>query len=164
MAKWKANEKHKKINIILELLTAITVIGYSIYTFIAWSSAPDIIPTHFNMAGQVDAYGSKNTLFLLVGISIALCLFIYLISRHPNIGNYITKIHDGNREAQYNMMSTFVRVLNLEISLMFALMQWNIVHSAINKGGGISSLTTVIPLGLITISSIIYGRWSLKCK
>ncbi|MGL4654911.1 MAG: DUF1648 domain-containing protein [Sarcina sp.] len=164
MTKWRANEKHKKINLILELLTAITVIGYSIYTFIAWTSAPDTIPTHFNIQGQVDGYGSKNTLFLLVGISIALCLFIYLISRHPNIANYITPIHDGNREAQYNMMSTFTKTLNLELSLMFALMQWDIVHSAINHGGGISTLTTIVPLALIVITSIIYGRWSLKCK
>ncbi|MGL5577353.1 MAG: DUF1648 domain-containing protein [Sarcina sp.] len=164
MAKWRANEKHKKINSVLDILSAIIIIGFTVYTFIAWTCAPYTIPTHFNIQGQVDAYGSKNTLFLLVGIAIALYLFMYLISRHPDIGNYIVKIHDGNREAQYNMMSTFVKVLNLELSLMFALMQIDIVKSAINNGSGISPFTTLLPIAGMIISVIIYGRWSLKCK
>ena len=164
MAKWKPNEKHKKINLVLDLLIAFITLSFSILTFIAWSSAPDRIPTHFNIHGQIDGYGSKNTLFLLVGVAIILILVLNLISRHPEMGNYMAMINEGNKEVQYNMMSTFTKVLNLELALMLMVMQWDIVNSALNNGTGISTMTTLIPVGIMIISSIIYGRWSVKCK
>lgn len=33
------------------------------YSFFAWQNLPDMIPKHFNGAGIIDAYWSKNTSF-----------------------------------------------------------------------------------------------------
>lgn len=47
------------------------------YTAIAWSSAPDKIPVHWNLAGQVDRYGGKAEGLLLLPVG-AVLLYIVL--------------------------------------------------------------------------------------
>ncbi|MGL4762877.1 MAG: DUF1648 domain-containing protein [Sarcina sp.] len=164
MAKWKPSEKHRKINLILDSVTVLIIIFLSGFTFKIWSEAGDRIPTHFNIYGQVDAYGSKHTLFLLLGIAIGMYLFFTLISKYPGMGNYIVPLHEGNREKQYNMESTFVKVMNLELALLFANMQVQILLASKNIGSGFSGTTMFVPLIIIGVSLVIYCRLSLKNK
>ena len=164
MAKWKSSGKHRKINLILDSVTVLIIIFLSGFTFKIWSEVGDRIPTHFNIHGQVDAYGSKNTLFILLGVEIVMYLFFTLISNHPEIANYTTRIHDGNREAQYNMESTFIKVLNLEVILLFVCIQLQILAATKNIGTGFSIYTIIIPMMMMGLSSVVYWRWSLKYK
>ena len=66
MDKWKSEYPYKNINKCLDIVGLILVMALIIITFIYWSKAPDIVPTHFNFNGEIDAYGSKNTLFILL--------------------------------------------------------------------------------------------------
>lgn len=48
MIKWKEKSFCKKINIIIDVISAILMIIMIAGTFLIWKSAPDIVPTHFN--------------------------------------------------------------------------------------------------------------------
>jgi uncharacterized membrane protein len=61
-----------------------------IYLAFIWNQLPDIIPTHFNLQGKPDAYGSKvfGTL-LLPGINVLLYFLLLFIPRiDPRYKNY----------------------------------------------------------------------------
>lgn len=51
-----------------------------IASLILWNDMPDIVPTHFNAAGEADDYGPKwINAFLLPGIALATYLFLLFI-------------------------------------------------------------------------------------
>lgn len=56
---------------------------------IAWPHLPEKVPTHWNIDGQVDGYGSPATLFLLCAISPLLSLGMQFFPRlDPRRANY----------------------------------------------------------------------------
>jgi uncharacterized membrane protein len=63
------------MNTLLRRLVWIIIIVPAIYLAIVWKQIPQTVPVHFDIKGNVDSYGSKNNLFLLV----ALTPIIYLI-------------------------------------------------------------------------------------
>lgn len=60
---------------ILNIVSLIIITGSFITAFVTWSSIPNQIPIHFNIAGQVDGYGDKNGIFIILGMG----LFFYII-------------------------------------------------------------------------------------
>jgi uncharacterized membrane protein len=57
------------------VLWALIILPY-IYLAAIWAKLPDQVPTHFNLAGNVDSWSSKSTLLILPG---ALGLGIYFL-------------------------------------------------------------------------------------
>ncbi|PAF43171.1 DUF1648 domain-containing protein [Helicobacter sp. 11S02596-1] len=119
MVKWQAKYKFKKINNILDILTFIYIIVSIITIIFLWMNAPDRIPVHYGFDGKANAYGSKNAIFILLGLLVVAYMAIKLISNYPNKFNYLIPITDLNREKQYNIVATFMRILNLEVISLF---------------------------------------------
>lgn len=159
MVKWRATGVNKKINKVLDIVTFILVLGTIIGTVVLWVKAPDMIPNHYNELGEVESYISKNSVFLVLGILLVVYLPGFLISKYPDIYSYVVKINDKNRESQYNMAATFVKVLNLEIVMLFAYIQLKVLEENPSK---ISIVFMVVPLIIIFGTLGIYIRSSLK--
>jgi uncharacterized membrane protein len=64
--------------------------------FIQFSSLPAEIPTHFNIQGAVDRYGSKNTILFLPLLSLIIVCGLIFLTRFPHTFNYPTKITPEN--------------------------------------------------------------------
>ncbi|WP_161796491.1 DUF1648 domain-containing protein [Desulfosporosinus acididurans] len=47
-----------------------------IYPVIIWPSLPSKIPAHYNTQGQVDRWGSKGEIFLLVAVVVLMYIFL----------------------------------------------------------------------------------------
>lgn len=47
---------------VLNLLSFLLFLGLFLYPVLIWSKIPDEIPTHYNFAGEADAFGSKSSL------------------------------------------------------------------------------------------------------
>ncbi len=85
MGKWKSLDKYSKINKSLDIIGMILVISLVVMTFIYWGKAPEVVPTHYNFKGEIDAYGSKNTLFILLPIAVITYIGIAILAKFPNI-------------------------------------------------------------------------------
>jgi uncharacterized membrane protein len=69
----------------LILILAIPVI----YLALTWNNYPGIIPTHWNIHGEVDNYGSKNYLLIMMGINFGVYLLTLIIPKiDPRKKNY----------------------------------------------------------------------------
>ena len=164
MGKWKITGKYAKINKCLDIIGIVLIIVLIFMTFIYWGKAPEIVPTHFNFKGEVDAYGSKNTLFILLPIALITYIWIAVLSKFPNIYNYPVKINPRNKEKQYLMASTFIRVLNVETLAIFSYIQMSIGVSMNNVEKGLSM--TFLPISLLVLFGSVgfYIYKSVKCK
>lgn len=163
MEKWKNTGKYKKINKYLDIIGVVLVVALIVITFIYWRNAPDIVPIHFNFRGEIDAYGSKNTVFILLPIAIIIYIGLSILSKHPEVCNYCIEINDKNKEKQYSMASTFIKIMNVEILTLVLCIQISI-DTSMNNGKSISIVFLPIALIILVGSMIVYIYKSVKFK
>jgi uncharacterized membrane protein len=85
---------------------------------------PDKIPTHFDLAGRPDAWGSSHLLFLLPAIGVFLYLTISLMSRFPGSFNYPVRVSAQNRARLQSIALNMVASIKAETLCLFALLQY----------------------------------------
>ncbi len=163
MEKWKNTEKYAKVNKCLDIIGVVLVVALIVITFIYWIKATDIVPIHFNFKGEIDAYGSKNTLFILLPIAIIIYIGLAILSKYPEVCNYCIEINDKNKDIQYSMASTFIRIINVEILTLVLFIQISIATS-MNNGKSISIAFLPIALSILIGSMVVYIYKSVKFK
>ena len=55
------------------------MIAPAIYLWLRWKKFPETVPMHYNLKGEVDRYGSKNELILLVAVLTVVSVGTYLL-------------------------------------------------------------------------------------
>lgn len=163
MEKWKNTGKYAKINKYLDIIGVVLVVALIVITCIYWINAPDIVPIHFNFKGEIDSYGSKNTLFILLPIAIIIYIGLAILSKYPEVCNYCIEINDKNKEKQYSMASTFIRIINVEMLAIFFYIQ---ISMAISMNNGKSLSITFLPITLFILFGSVgfYIYKSVKLK
>lgn len=149
---------------VLEVLSAIPLLVLIFMVIQTWKILPESLPTHFGPSGTPDAWGSKESILLLPGLSLVLYLLLTVLSRYPHIYNYPCRITEENAPVQYRMARIFMRVLKLEIIAMFTYIEWATIQVALGKAGGLG--VWFLPASIIPIFGTIgvYLYLSIKYK
>ena len=163
MGTWKSTGQYARMNKCLDIIGIILVMALIITTFMYWGKAPDIVPTHFNFKGEIDAYGSKNTLFILLPIVIIIYIGLAILSKYPQVCNYCIEITPKNKDKQYSMASTFIRIINVEMLVIFFYIQ---MSTAISMNSGKSLSIGFLPIALFILFGSVgfYIYKSVKFK
>ena len=148
MEKWNSRGEYSKINKCLDVIGIIMLIILIGITFLYWGKAPDTVPIHFNFKGEIDAYGSKNTIFILLPIAIIIYIGLAILSKYPQICNYCIEITPKNKEKQYSMASTFIRIINIEMLLIFFYIQ---INTAISMNNGKMLSIAFLPISIFVL-------------
>lgn len=153
-----------KFEIFIELISVIIFIMNFIMVILAWNKLPSIIPSHFNAAGEIDGYGSKATLLILIPVIAILYAGLTLLANYPYIFNYAVEINEQNAEFQYRLARTFVRILKAELVMIFIYLEYSIIMSAFNSKLGLG--ITFLPISLVAVFGSIgyYIYRSVKMK
>ena len=117
---------------------------------ISYSALPDIIPVHFNFSGEPNQFGSKNTLWAIVAVSIFIYMLIGIISMFPESFNYPSQKED--KESQYKLGGKLLRSLKACILLFITITTFYMMQSA--KTGSAKNAIWLIPLILL----IVFGN------
>lgn len=72
---------------ILEIITIVLVLCQIMYVAVRYSKIGDKIPTHYDFAGNPDAWGSKSTIFILLGVSVILYVLMTVVMFFPKAWN-----------------------------------------------------------------------------
>ena len=83
---------------IANLISLLSVVGIVLYIVITWKNIPNMIPGHYNIAGEIDKYSSKNSIWILIVVQILLFTMMAVLERFPNIWNTGVQITEENRE------------------------------------------------------------------
>ncbi|WP_010247684.1 DUF1648 domain-containing protein [Acetivibrio cellulolyticus] len=152
------------LDIYLEVMAVIGVIIYVAILIYGWVKLPDIIPKHFNVSGQIDSYGSKSTLFILLPVIIFLYTLLTVMSRFPHIYSYPVEITQDNAEIQYTKAARLMRILKLVIVVIFTYIQYAIMNSALHQKSELGILFLPITLILVFVPLGYFIYQSVKNK
>ncbi|MDM1406584.1 DUF1648 domain-containing protein [Myroides sp. DF42-4-2] len=129
----------------ISLLLLVAFLGLTAYYY---ASLPETIPTHYNAAGEPDAYGHKASLFLLVGIALFIFILLRYFQTKPHLYNYPTTITEENAQEQYTKAVRMMRFLNLITLVIFFYLQYQTIQTALGSSEGLGSYFLVITLAV----------------
>ena len=94
--------KNSTKNLGWALLLIAAPLAYAAYVY---PSLPDTIPTHFNMSGEADAYGGKDSIFLGPGIMAVVGIFVFILL--SNIKSFDPKRYKADDDGLYKKFALF---------------------------------------------------------
>lgn len=109
---------------ILEITSVATVFAMVVVLIVLWQQTPDIVPLHYNFAGEADRWGSKAEMLVCPIIGVLLYTGLTVISRVPKIWNMAVEPGEENREALYSSTKSMLLWLKLEVCLIFLYLTW----------------------------------------
>jgi hypothetical protein len=93
----------------LRITALLTLLAVWVFVLWLYPRLPEVIPTHFDLKGQPDDYGSKQTLFILpVVASLLWALLRFVKPRRPWP---LASVRDQNAIYLFGILSTLINVL-----------------------------------------------------
>ncbi len=164
-------EKRPKIKLklsptdkIAEYMGWIMLSAVWILTLAYYKSLPDIIPVHYNAAGEADRHGEKWMIFTLPLIATLLYIGMTLLNKHPHIFNYPIPITKENAEKQYTFATRMTRYLKLVIVVIFGLIAFTTIRHAYDQEAKPGVWFLPVLLGMLATPIIYWLIRSLQSK
>jgi len=110
---------------------------------------PGRIPTHFNAAGEPNAWGPPGALWLLPAVALGLYLLISLVALFPSAFNFPVRVTPVNRPLLEALTLQMIACLKAELACLFLYIQWAILASVRNGRASLSPL--IVPLFLVAV-------------
>lgn len=117
--------KYNNFQIAMEIIGAIVLLGMVAYLILNWGGVPDKVPGHYNAAGAIDQWTSKNHLLVLPITGAVLYLVLTLIGFFPAIWNVPVQITEENKEKVYGSMKSMLVMLKAELICCFSYITYN---------------------------------------
>jgi hypothetical protein len=125
---------------------------------------PENIPLHFNLTGEADGFGSKQSILIIPIATLVMYLALTILERFPHKFNYMLEITAENAERQYRNMHYMMKILKVYIVFLF-LYVTNMI-AQIGSGSLRSMSNWILPVILVGLLSIviifIYRGYRLK--
>jgi uncharacterized membrane protein len=156
------------------ILEIVSLAALGILWAITWlsfhgqSPLPASIPTHFNAAGQPDAWGPPSALYLLPAVALGLYLLISLLSRLPVSFRSSARITEQGRQQIETITRTMVASLKAELTVLFATIQGFILQGIQTGHAGLPPLLVPAFLAVLFATLIAYivamlrAAWAMR--
>ncbi|MEP7233817.1 MAG: DUF1648 domain-containing protein [Ignavibacteriota bacterium] len=135
-----------------------------VFTLLTYSSLPETIPTHFNIAGKADNYGGKITIIIMPIIGTVIFIGLSILNKFPHIFNYPRNITEENALRQYTIATRLIRYLKSGIAFISLLLVYLTSRAALESQIGIGWWGLPLVLCVIFIPVIVYSVKSFKAK
>jgi len=147
----------------LGLMTATVVI-----TIYGWYNLPSIIPTHFGISGQPDAWGNKSlfNIFFAPAIQIIMMMlfvFLYIKPQYTNLPTtmFIMTLPEKQKERSVGLIRNVTVITTLWINVLFTYVSAMIIAGSYSNdlgyaGWGLLVLVVVFVVWLIWYNIYIY--------
>lgn len=133
-------------------LSIVILIITALYFFFSWGDIPDRVPMHYNFAGEVDRYGNKEGLIILLFLYVTVYGIITLVEYlPPAYWNIPVKLTQQNKDFIYSETKKLLITEKLAIVILFSY-----IAIAASTNYPISSWVMIITLSLVFGPIIIY--------
>lgn len=113
----------------LEIATIAILVVTIGHLAIAWGSIPDLIPSHYNSVGVVDAYSAKGMILIMPIVGIGLYILITVLSFFPAVWNTPVKITEKNSMFVYQNVRSLLSFTKLGLVITFAHITYKMAHA-----------------------------------
>jgi uncharacterized membrane protein len=149
---------------LLETISVVLLVLIWALVLYSYPRLPGIIPIHYDAAGEVNGYGSKNTILIFPFLALAVYILLTRLNKYPHVFNYMNKITEENAERQYTMATRMIRYLKLIVllTLAFITVSTYLTTAGITKGPGSWFLPCI--LAMLFIPTIVLIVKSFRTK
>lgn len=141
------------IDWLIEGLSLICLVVMFVLPLLSFNELPDKIPSHFNAAGEPDAFSSGRSIWILPVTGLITWILLTLAGFLPRIYNYPVQITPENAEAQYRTATRLIRAIKCIVIAMFAYMVHRTILTAAGEANGIGK--TFLPVSMVILSGAI---------
>ena len=106
---------------ILNIVSFVIIAGSFVTVFVMWNSIPNQIPTHFNIAGQIDEYGDKIGIFVILCMGLFFYIFISILYLIVKSLYSKFKVKEENRETVYQIFLGMIVTIKLNFIIIFSI-------------------------------------------
>lgn len=112
--------KRDWLDYLIEICSILILFSIIIVVIVNYSKLQNIIPTHYNLTGDVDSYGSKNTIWIYPLVAILFYVGLSIVIKYPHKFNYPITITDMNIKRVYKLSIMVIRLIKfLFLVLLF---------------------------------------------
>jgi uncharacterized membrane protein len=122
-----------KFDLILEIAAFLFILAIWLLPIFAYQILPETIPTHYNLKGEIDDWGSKGTIFILPSFALVLYIGLTVMNKYPQIFNYPTKVTQDNALQLYSKATRLMRIIKLLVVVLFFAIEWQICNTNENS-------------------------------
>jgi uncharacterized membrane protein len=115
---------------LLSLAALAALVFITINAFYGPHPLPGRIPTHFDLLGRANGWGSPRSLLFFLSFAVAMYLFLTVISRFPSMFNYPVKVTEGNRAQLQQLALSLLSWTKAEVLVFFVWMDFAMVQAA----------------------------------
>lgn len=147
--------KLRAVDILKEMAAFAGYVAGIAWIVVHWNQLPDQVPIHFGVSGQPDGWAPKPAIL----ITPAAATFVYITM---TIGQYFGKpnvpwrITPENRARIYEITHELIWWLKLQITWMFAYIQYTQVEVALGHKAGLGASFTPLFLGMVLFTLALY--------
>lgn len=141
---------------LLDIVSIAALVIVMVKIFTEWSGLPEIVPVHFNMAGEPDGYGSRFILLSMPAISLFMYITLSIVARFPHTFNFAWPITMENAEKQYRLAVDMLVWLKMELTVLFCFITWIMIQSAMGGSSGLGIWFLPVFIGAILGTTAIY--------
>lgn len=118
--------KTNALDVIVNLLCAVLLLGGTLYIALGWNTFPAQIPAHYNALGEVDRWSDRGELLVMPIMSWMLFGLITLVEQFPQIWNTGgVSVTPENAEKLYRILKTMIGLTKLAMLATFMLLTVN---------------------------------------
>lgn len=107
---------------IAEVLAVLILLAATIFVLINWKDMPELIPSHYDFKGQVDAYGGRGILIFTMVMGWVLVLSMIVISWFPSIWSTGVERTPANAVVVNRIIKDMLNVLEVGMAILFSYM------------------------------------------
>jgi uncharacterized membrane protein len=137
----------------LALAGILAIVGVLAYYF---PRLPDIVPSHFNGAGEPDEWSTKSSIWALPAAGLFVYILLTIIMFFPHRFNFPVKITPENAKRQYTYALLMIRYLKATLVWLFFLLTLTTVRVAMKITDGLGEWFLPVFLGLTFLPVILY--------
>jgi hypothetical protein len=148
---------------ILEIVSLIALLC-SFYPVLLYSKLSNevLIPVHYDLNGEVDGWGGRNSLWIMPLIVLGVYIGLSIVEKYPKAINYPCKVTEQNATYIHRMGVQLMRHIKLFSTLLSAYMNNFAYAVAMGKCSGSSNFIIVLLIAGLCLSAVIYfGRMML---
>ncbi|MFC2088368.1 DUF1648 domain-containing protein [Calditrichota bacterium] len=149
---------YTKVDIILEVISIIALLTFSIFIIFTWSSVPQRIPTHFNWSGIPDRWGAKGTVPIMLYVTVFVFILFSVLSRFPRVINFPIPVNEKNPKNHLQLRFSLILWTKAELIMFTSYIGIQGIRVAFGQSGGLGSYLVPIILVVLfgTIAVFIY--------
>ena len=148
---------------VLEKLTILLLIAAVVWIALRYGKLPDEIPTHFDYRGNVDGYGSKNTVWIIYGLAFLLSAGVLAAARLMPMNRRMVNLPWRVPELAWPLLERLNVNMLLWVALeMVPLVALPAIELSYGRGGAVP---TMVLAGVLVVTCLYYTvRMYIVCR